>query len=733
MKRFRSVFSFSTATLLTLAALHFMVPLGDAGFPLDILPDYTLTASWDTNRLAVGDLNGDGLKDAVLTSRDGVYVFYQREDHSFSSEKDVSLPGGYVTTSVDVGDLNGDGANDIIIASWIAPGESMAGITIYYQYGGELSSENRFTITIEGDRIHPSGVRISDLNSDGLNDFVVSVQDYVWIFYQRENNTFPQHPDEIMEAEYNCNYIEAVDLNDDGRRDIIVSNYRGIEIYYQRENGTFPENHDWNVSIFSEDIAVGDLNSDGIPDICSVYRGEDGEDLGKGGGLRIFYQRENGTFPLKPDRVLYENHTTVGVDTGDLNDDGIIDVAVTVFYDYEVVIFYQNRSGCISEERNLTLYAGSGTFNIKVVDINGDHLNDVAVTNYRGHTGMIYYQVLIDTDGDGISDGRDPDDDNDGMPDEWEEMWGLDPLNKTDSGQDPDMDGLTNLQEYENSTNPLLGDTEGDGLPDKYEIDQGLDPLRNDSGEDPDSDGLPNGEEYYWDTDPLESDTDGDGMPDGWEVEHGFNPAYEKDSLSDEDGDGFKNSEEYSAGTDPLKSDTDEDGISDGWEVENGLNPLNETDAFLDPDGDNLTNFMEYFRGTDPGSSDTDGDGMPDGWEVNCSLDPLNPQDAKLDKDGDHLTNYEEYIAGTDPEMRDTDGDGVDDGEDKYPLDKTRWRDEWSAGGVYLLVAMAVVLSVLVVAFLLWKRRKPPEREEPPTPPEGPEKIQQPPGPENTP
>ncbi len=70
----------------------------------------------------------------------------------------------------------------------------------------------------------------------------------------------------------------------------------------------------------------------------------------------------------------------------------------------------------------------------------------------------------IDTDGDRQPDCEDTDDDNDGIPDEWEIRYGLNPLDPDDARLDPDNDGLDNLGEYLNGSSPEER-TEGPGIP----------------------------------------------------------------------------------------------------------------------------------------------------------------------------------------------------------------------------------------------------------------------------
>lgn len=94
--------------------------------------------------------------------------------------------------------------------------------------------------------------------------------------------------------------------------------------------------------------------------------------------------------------------------------------------------------------------------------------------------------------------GTEQDSDGDGMPDYFEERYGLNPNSNTDANGDIDNDGLTNLQEFQHGGNPEEADTDHDGLSDSAEVAAGT--LLN------------------------EKDSDHDGFSDSVEVSYGSNP-----------------------------------------------------------------------------------------------------------------------------------------------------------------------------------------------------------------
>ena len=68
------------------------------------------------------------------------------------------------------------------------------------------------------------------------------------------------------------------------------------------------------------------------------------------------------------------------------------------------------------------------------------------------------------------------DSDSDGIPDNIETAAGLNPNDANDASGDIDGDGITNLAEYQNGTDPGSTDSDGDGIADSMELESGYDP-----------------------------------------------------------------------------------------------------------------------------------------------------------------------------------------------------------------------------------------------------------------
>jgi len=107
--------------------------------------------------------------------------------------------------------------------------------------------------------------------------------------------------------------------------------------------------------------------------------------------------------------------------------------------------------------------------------------------------------------------GENVDTDNDGMPDWWEKRYGLDPYTPGDANEDWNNNGRTNLEEYIKNSNPITSsydlvfvDSDYDGMPDWWENHYSLNPYNSkDALRDANRDGVINLHEYYNGTNPI--------------------------------------------------------------------------------------------------------------------------------------------------------------------------------------------------------------------------------------
>jgi parallel beta-helix repeat protein len=98
----------------------------------------------------------------------------------------------------------------------------------------------------------------------------------------------------------------------------------------------------------------------------------------------------------------------------------------------------------------------------------------------RGNFWSDYTEGIYEIDGpsdkEDIYPMEEPDRDYDGLPDGWEERYGLN-LEENDAEEDPDEDGLTNYEEYMLGTQPNNEDSDFDGVSDGEEVALGRNPL----------------------------------------------------------------------------------------------------------------------------------------------------------------------------------------------------------------------------------------------------------------
>ncbi|BAO55489.1 T9SS type B sorting domain-containing protein [Nonlabens marinus] len=310
------------------------------------------------------------------------------------------------------------------------------------------------------------------------------------------------------------------------------------------------------------------------------------------------------------------------------------------------------------------------------------------------------YLQFDDNDEDGVGDGTDIDDDNDGILDTVEGNGDFDGDGIIDQyDQDTDNDGIPDNVEAQSTTGyiaPTGVDSDGNGLDDAYESapgnGEGITPNNEDGEGDPDyididsdNDGVFDATEGFdfdndgiadiafanvdSDQDGLDDSFDGDttgyGDPNGLQVTS--NPI---NDLNDTDGDAatggtlnnldFRDIDDDNDGLLTIDEDTDNDGNyinddADGDGIPNYLDlPDNDRDGV--PDVDDVDDDNDGILDTVEGTVDSDADGLIDAFDLDSDADGI--------PDNVEAQETDNYIA---PSGIDSDGNGLDDAYEVTP------------------------------------------------------------------
>jgi len=175
--------------------------------------------------------------------------------------------------------------------------------------------------------------------------------------------------------------LGLADINNDGWKDIIVADGNDIHrqhlvVYYNQGDGTFPLDPDWESSDidYHGHLSCGDIDKDGWIDVAvSVYLGEGG--FSDPGYVKVYYNN-NGTLESIPS-FQSEQFYTFSCALGDADGDGDLDLATTAGEPYNSIfdygkIFY-NNAGVFnnSDQWNSSITMGSLDVDFADMDANG--------------------------------------------------------------------------------------------------------------------------------------------------------------------------------------------------------------------------------------------------------------------------------------------------------------------------------------------------------------------------
>ena len=284
--------------------------------------------------LAVADVDGDGRPDLVYTDQTGgdqfvVVQFADINGDLLYQDNNAVLSTDAAPRGLAVGDLNGDGLPDIVVTNEL-DGTADGDLTIFlatgpaYTGSGPGGAYANAPLTLETGR-QPSSVAIGDLNGDGRPDLAVTnlFDGTVTLFLKNATGSdyTAQTPLNIG-AGSGPTAVAIGDLNGDGRPDLAVADGGGgaggnsVTLFLKNAGAGY------TASVLAagtapSSVVIGDFSGDGLPDIVVANQNSN--------TVTVFVKDATGS-GYTPSVIGVGGGPTSLV-AGDFNGDGKLDIA----------------------------------------------------------------------------------------------------------------------------------------------------------------------------------------------------------------------------------------------------------------------------------------------------------------------------------------------------------------------------------------------------------------------